>query len=566
MKMCKKLDKGAIPRAARGADHLLTIVVYRKGEEESLDAPEPDDVLVHPKVMENRQITITNTQSGGASKPTDVRIEGGLIKVELSGELTNKLGKGIYRLDLTYDEPNSHYADGKRHIALSKEVCNVVDPKDATEPMAAEIRLEVQAMLKGDKGDSAYEWAVKEGLCSTPEQFVEVFRGATGLSAYELYLATTTDSPKMTLPEWLASFKGETGDSAYQSYVKTHTGGEVLSERDWSNMHNYSLGVLHRLLRGKNVPMEEKKLTGEELIELHTTIQKLATALQTQGIQANEEEGLESFIPKVEAYEPMHIVLFRVQQLYAWRQRTVGRFVEISQEWASPDLSHMFSENALLERLPEIRGINRVVSANNMARRCGLQGVVSIPNLPSVTSSAQAFSSCESIERLIIGDMPVNKSILQIAYDCGNLRYVEIGAIPAVEDVSHALASCRLLERAVFTGGVAPSRSATSLFQSDESLRSVEGVVDLSAVDSYQNIVYGCAKLESIKIKGLGDSINLSLCIALNAESLRYLIDNAKEVTGKTIYLPRKFFAERKEEMEAIGRGATAKGFTINYQ
>ena len=189
-----------------------------------------------------------------------------------------------------------------------------------------------------------------------------------------------------------------------------------------------------------------------------------------------------------------------------------------------------------------------------------------IPNLPSVTSSTQAFSGCKSIERIIIGDMPVNKNILQIAYDCGNLRYVEIGAIPAVEDVSNALASCPLLERAVFTGGVAPSRSATNLFQSDGSLRSVEGVVDLSAVGNYQNIVYGCAKLESIKIKGLGDSINLSLCIALNAESLRYLIDNAKEVTGKTIYLPRKFFAERKEEMEAIGRDATAKGFTINYQ
>lgn len=211
-------NKRALRRMARGADNILPIVVYRKGEVESLDAPEPGDVPVRPEGMKNLEITLTNTECGCSSKPV-FRFDGGQIIVELSGELTNKLGKGVYRLDLTYDEPNSHYADGMRHIALSKEACIVVDPKDATEPMAVELRLEVQAMLKGDKGDtglSAYDWAVEQGLCSTPEQFVEVFRGATGLSAYELYLASTRDSPKKTLGEWLASHKGKDGKSAYQ--------------------------------------------------------------------------------------------------------------------------------------------------------------------------------------------------------------------------------------------------------------------------------------------------------------------------------------------------------------
>lgn len=208
-------NKRAIPRAARGGDQLFTVVVYLKGGEASLDAPEAGDTLVHPKRMENLEITITNTQGGCANNPTDVRFDRGLIIVELSGELTKEMGKGVYSIELSYDEPNSHYADGKRHIVLSKELCNVVDPKDATEPMATELRLEVQAMLKGDTGLSAFDWAVEQGLCATPEQFIEVFRGATGLSAYELYLATTTDSPKKSLIEWLDSIGGKDGKSVY---------------------------------------------------------------------------------------------------------------------------------------------------------------------------------------------------------------------------------------------------------------------------------------------------------------------------------------------------------------
>lgn len=240
-------NKRALRRMARGADNLLPIVVYRKGEVESLDAPEPGDVPVRPEGMKNLEITLTNTTECGCSSKPAFRFDGGQIIVELSAELTNKLGKGVYRLDLTYDEPNSHYADGMRHIALSKECCNVVDPKDATEPMAAEIRLEVQDMLKGkkgDKGDSAYDWAVKEGLCSTHEQFVEVFRGATGLSAYELYLKTTEDNPKKSLTEWLASFKGK---DAYQHYLDTTDDETKLTEEEWADPFSLPVELLKQL-------------------------------------------------------------------------------------------------------------------------------------------------------------------------------------------------------------------------------------------------------------------------------------------------------------------------------
>ena len=115
------------------------------------------------------------------------------------------------------------------------------------------------------------------------------------------------------------------------------------------------------------------------------------------------------------------------------------------------------------------------------------------------------------------------------------------------------------------------------MFLDCPSLRYVDGVVDISSAQNYQNIVYSCGALESVRIKGLGDNINLSKCTVISAESLQcilekigvfkreYIIDNAQTVTGKTIYLPRAFFEARRDEMETLGRQATSKGFTINY-
>ena len=67
-------------------------------------------------------------------------------------------------------------------------------------------------------------------------------------------------------------------------------------------------------------------------------------------------------------------------------------------------------------------------------------------------------------------------------------------------------------------------------------------------------------------VKGLGDHINLGVCNRISTDSLRYLVDNARQVSGKIIFLPRSIFEMRRDEIEALGRDATAKGFTINYQ
>lgn len=448
---------------------------------------------------------------------------------------------GKWDIEISYFTPSDDGGYKRQRVKQDfAEVIPAYERAPGAMTSAYIVTAEVSSIMRGETGLDAYQSALARGLVTSYEEWVEYIRGPkgdpgnTGKDAYAYYLETTTDSPK-------------------------------LSKEQWSNYHNHYLSILHRIILGENVPMQGRKSTGDYLLELHTTIDRLASALQAKDIDVREQSGLASFVPKIKAYEPMHIVLFKQVQLYTWQQRSLGRFVEISPAWSSPDLSHMFASNNALERLPEIRGIDRVVSIASMAKDTGVQGEVRIPNLPMVTSSNQSFASCKSMERILVGDMPMCKNISQMVYNCPKLRYAELGSIPLVEDASHILASCPSLVQVIFRGGVAPSSSATSMFEGDGSLRSVDGVIDLSSVSSYQNLVYGCDALESIKIKGLGDSINLSRCAVLSAESLRYIIDNAKTVTGKTIYLPRTFFEARRDEMETLGRQATSKGFTINY-
>ena len=450
---------------------------------------------------------------------------------------------GKWDIEISYFTPSDDGGYKRQRVKQDfAEVIPAYERAPGAMTSAYIVTAEVSSIMRGETGLDAYQSAIARGLVTSYEEWVEYIRGPkgdpgnTGKDAYAYYLETTTDSPK-------------------------------LSEEQWSNFHNHYLSILHRIILGENVPMQGQKSTGDYLLELHTTIDRLASALQAKDIDVREQSGLASFIPKIKAYEPMHIVLFKKTQLHGWVQEYLGRTIEVYAGWDNPDLEHAMSNSPNLKRIPDIVGAERTISVNSMLMKCpALQGVIRLPNLPKAISAESMANGCKLVEEVIIGDMPSCKSIVTITYECFAVRNVYIGELPIIEKADYAFASCRSLERVVFSGGIAPSKSADSMFNGDRSLISIDGVVDVSSIGGYISILSGCVSLKSVKIKGLGDHINLSTCEALSAESLRYLIDNAKEVTGKMIFLPRKFFSERKEEMETIGRDATAKGFTINYQ
>lgn len=166
---CTNRTRSNAPRVRIGTDTIFSVVLYRHDGELGT-SPDPDVAdVVDPHTLASIEAEI-RTDCGGIES-IDVQIEGKLLKVEITQELTERLNLGLYKLRLKVREADTHFADGYRDVTLLTELCQVVsDGADAGLPKA--------------------------------NISVAIAQLATGKSAYELYLETTTDSPKMTEEEW----------------------------------------------------------------------------------------------------------------------------------------------------------------------------------------------------------------------------------------------------------------------------------------------------------------------------------------------------------------------------
>ena len=211
-----------------GTDTIFSIALYRHDGEIGT-SPDPDVAdVIDPHTLESIEAEI-RTDCGGIES-IKVQIEGKLLKVEITQELTERLNLGLYKLRLKVREADTHFADGYRDVTLLTELCQVVsDGADAGLPKA-NISVAVSQLATGKSAYESYLETTKDNPKLSEEEWVA---SLTGDSAYEDYLKTTTDNPKKTLPEWLASFKGDTGDSAYEDYLKTTTDNPKKTLPEW---------------------------------------------------------------------------------------------------------------------------------------------------------------------------------------------------------------------------------------------------------------------------------------------------------------------------------------------
>ena len=198
---CCNKTKGKTPSVRIGTDTIFSVVLFRRnGSLGMSQAPEEKDVI-DPRMLASIEAEIRN--EFGESEVVATNIDGKLLKLEVTKELTQRMGLGLYRLGLRIREADARFTDGYRDITLASELCQVVS--DGAEAGQANTEISV-------------------AIAQLP----------TGKSAYQHYLDTTTDTPKKTLQEWLASFKGEKGDSAYQSYLNTTTDNPKMTEEEWA--------------------------------------------------------------------------------------------------------------------------------------------------------------------------------------------------------------------------------------------------------------------------------------------------------------------------------------------
>ena len=535
-----------VPLVAVGNDVRIPLAIYRKGGEPSLDPPDPQDRLVRPETLEELTIKICNSDCGHKFEPTSVSLRGGQIVVELSGEQTNEHGIGVYQVDLTYNATDPSYSDGKRLVHLSRKLCHVVKASDETLTAPKEVSLEVVEGLKGekgDKGDDAYDMAVNRGLVSTLEQWVELNRGVqgksvydlavedgyegskesylaslkgdTGKSAYQHYLDTTNDDPKLSLEEWLASNKGETGDSAYQSYLKTTTDDPKLTEEQWAKVNDYHTQILHAIIYGTKDMTE--KYTGAELYDLSKQLRALNRTLQSRGVGVTEESPLVDLIKAIEIAPsfPEAIPVYKDQQFDSFPNASIAPVIFAQ---AYNKAYYTFGKSKL-KTLPPLLGIDKITSTEGMCDSSDVLGVAKVGEAVSLTRMDRMF------------------------YGCSSLSVVHISTSPALVNMDMAFGNCG-------------------------ALTSIIGVIDVSNVTRSNNAFFGCISLVDVKLKGLSNAIDLNNCRELSSESLRYLVDNAQRVTGKTITLSSRLStrSELKETLEYVGAKAVDKGFSVVYR
>lgn len=536
-----------LPLIAVGNDALIPLVIYRKGGEPSLEPPEADDRLVRPETLEELAIKICNGNCGHKFEPTSVSSRGGQIIVELSGEQTNEHGIGEYQVDLTYNAKDPSYSDGKRLVHLSRRLCHVVKASDETLTAPKEVTIEVAEGLKGEKGDQgydAYDTAVHRGLVSTLEQWIELTRGVQG-------------------------DKGDTGDSAYQSYLKTTTDNPKLTEEQWAKVNDYHYAIIHRYIYGKDAPMSQNKLMGDEIVALHQHIKEVEEALASVGVKVSEADGIASFPQKIRDYIPPTFLIFKSQQFLGYKQDWFP-LLRVDPNYAPADLSYTFNNNVALTRLPVVDGLERAVNLASFFAGCSsLRGEVRLPSLPRCTSVSNMFAGCAQLDKVSIGDMDLLEDARALVSVCSNLTELTIGALPKLENSFTMCYNCASLRLVRFSSGsLSCAGDMSYMFSGCALLQRIDGVLETSSESNVTSIFAGCYELSDAKVKLSGSRLDLSSCHKLSAESLRYLIDNATATRGGVITLSSKLSSrdDLRETLEYIGAKAVDKGFSVVYR
>lgn len=402
------------------------------------------------------------------------------------------------------------------------------------------VTAEVSSVMRGETGLDAYQSALTRGLVTSEEEWIKLIKGPQGDPG--------TD--------------GDPGKDAYTIYLETTKDDPPLTREQWANLNDFLLQLLFRLVKGREVQLTADDMTADLILKLDSLRREMAQALRSYGIDIEDTDGLERFVEVLKGGIVPTQTIYKTDQYYLSKDELLPP-LKIWGGWDNPTLSDAFFQSKTLKRLPKIDGIERVISIYRMCKDDSmLSGSVDLPSLPLCTSAASAFYGCSSLESVTLGDMPVCTTFDDCFRGCASLGRVSIGKLPKVVNLGGLLRGCQSITEVTF-GDMTQDVQSSNMFFGCEALVRVNGVLTIVPEGNTFN---SCASLVEVRIKGASVDVDLRWSKKLSIESIRYLVDNAKSVVGKTITLSNQLYSDYREEMDAIGRQATAKGFTITYR
>lgn len=608
-----KSDGKVLQLVQRGTDKRIPVELVKQPSGEVLDPAELEELSV--KVA---------SESGAGCATIPHAIEDKKLVVEVTAEVTRQLGLGVYTLTATGRIPDPAYADGYHDYEIVVDLCKV------TKYGSNETPVKVQAnVLEGLRGLSAYEIAVKHGYQGTEEQFskdiipksnyerakelqgfegtevdylqsihgapgkdlyqaavergyngsfedfLEKQKGAPGKSNYEL--AKEAQNFTGTLTEYLASLKGPKGKDAYDDYLETTTDNPKLSREEWADpnrrsnngnaeegMNKTEIELLYKLNNGTDETATEATTAGAQLLEADGHRRDIITAMRSKGVSVDDTDGLTDLAGKIQDIKVYVLPVYSPRQFIGYKGAYLPT-LEVYSEFNPADFGNMFTNSTSLKALPEIRNAWQISGINQMCSGCVSMVTATLPDLPAVAIATGAFYGCTSLETLTIGAMPRCTTLASLATTCASLKTMTIGECPNVTDIAQIAYQCSSLTEVTLGAGDALTK-VDNAFNGCSRLRRINGTLDFSKLASTGNIFFGCEALEEVRIKGLKADLSLQQSTNLSTESVKYLVENLQQATGKSITLPRAWQTAHTAEAREYSQKAAAKGFTLNFR
>ena len=588
-----------LPLVQQGTDTILHIDLVSTLSGDAFD----------PAQLTQLSATIQN-DSRTASALIPVTIQDGALSIEITADLSRRLGTGYYTLTITGRAADSAYADGFRDYTIPLSLCRVTRSPAPSVP--DKLTATVRDGLKGEKGEQGERGLQGEqGIPGIPgergadgakgeqgiqgergergEQGLQGIQGIQGIQGErgekgEQGLQGTPGIQGERGEQGLQGIQGIQGErgadgrdgergqdgapgkSAYQSYLDTTTDNPKLTEAQWAALNATTTQFLYRINKGNTAPMNEQTLSADQLMELDRHLRALIEALKVKGVGALDTDGLEALATKVRAIEGRTpITIFKSQQFLSWQEETFPS-MKITDTYRPVDLNYLFARNTFLKSLPTVQGIELATTLSNYADSCSSLHSVELPHLPEAVNVNGMFSNCNNLEQATVGDIPRAASALWLFSSCGRLTSATIGSAPHITSVQGVFSGCHYLDHVTldFSGG--EIKDASYLFNECGRLHTVTGTLDFTSTTNVGNAFNGCASLEEVRIKGLKISINLVDCHSLSMDSVRYLVENAQTVKNQSVDLSRKLLEAHEEELGELGDTASDKGWTFNYR
>ena len=560
--------KGALQLVQRGTDKLIPVEFIK----------DPSGEVLDPALFENLAVSVTNERTALCATPP-VSISGNTLIVEMTADITRRLGIGVCVMTANGRIPDEAYHDGYHDYEVVIPICKITKYGSNETPVKVTAKV-----LEALRGPSAYDILVKHGYTKTEAQFAEELipknggggagtpgtpgtPGAPGEKGPKGDPGPKGDQgiPGPQGPPGPAGPKGEKGDSAYDSYRKTTKDTTKLTEAQYAIINATTTQYLYRINKGKDAPMNEQTLSADQLMELDSHRRNIINALRSKGVQVTEGDGLEVLEAKIGELSTYVPIIFKSQQFNAWKDTWLPT-MQLSERYRPADISYCFANNPYLTKLPEVRGIENAANVSNLANGCSALTDVSLPDIPMAQSATSAFSGCLDLATATIGSIPKATDISGIFQGCQSLMTATIGSAPKATTSRLMFYNCSLLKSVSLDLSGGELMNTEYMFNSCSRLTSITGVIDLTRSQATGQMFSSCSSLEEVRIKGLKVDLDLSACTNLSVESVKYLVDNLQQVSGKGITLASAWQTAHPTEARAYAQKATTKGFALTFR